>query len=542
MANTIRIPVPDVAYARVSLPEIDINDNPYEAVEGAAAGIAGALLEREARDDEEFLSKAVADLNDAAANHITDSMHNGTVGPGYATSLNDALEARFKYWESQTDKPRLRQALRRRYAGMRPQMLDLGLRTEADGRAQGAVDTSVATMQGLAQVAYYRPDQIGDVRERARELRGQYPEYGPAFDRQEQVINEAYLRGLIATNPKLALETLRNRRGHDAEDLGIPEPLREVFEHEAELAIETEIDGQTAAQEQERIALSLSTAASLAAARFDTGIPYDVYQPVRDAYKVDPKTGSRLEVQVDEAHAVATRRAERHNSVARALVERRAVKWNAERLESLDTFVDTVANDGSGEATANERRIRMAIIAGVMPPRMQGHILKSLRATDPATRTGGLRMLQKLEEADETGGLTAWLPADQRATAQRFAALTAAGYADAEALQNLDAAKSSTPSLEEARRHHFDTYVRMDDLIDAAGRLYNIEPEGIAEDDRQTLEYRSDVDATGPLGKRGQHDRAPIETDIDKQWPGADLQRRPKYRGKRYRHDVYRKR
>lgn len=694
MANTIRIPVPNVAYARVDLPEIDINDNPYEALENAVGGIGNALAEREALNDAELLAKFDADMHNTATTYLHESVQNGTAGPGLTRGLDEALAGTLKYWKSQTKKSKLLTEMDLRHAKVRLSTTPLGFKLEAFARAEGAVKIAGATMDQLAAIAQRYPDQIGAVRDQVRELRLTQPQPPEILAAQERKINEAYLRGLIATNPKLALETLRSRKGDAQHELGIPEPLREALEHEAERATELETLSHTAALEYERIALRLDTTAALADLPFDTGLPFAAYDHLRDAYKVDPKTGARLEAEIDGKSAAAIHRARRHNNVGRALAEGRAIEWRAEELASLDAHIENVANDGSGEAVANDRRVRMAIIAGRAPPKMQGHILKRLHATDPAIRSGGLRMLQRLEEADDGGGLTAWLPADQRATAHRFAALTAAGYADTEALKHLDAAKSATPSLEEARRHHFDTYVRMDDLIDAAGRLYNVEPQAIAEDDMQTLEHRSDVDAPDPqtsefrpdrdsapllpvverdrrgrvrfdeldplsddydrgervdettgkrypyvvgtiytdsvgkrrvfakknlsgdprldanchgytlaggevwiepwdaeiileedyyrprdlrpgdivvyrdekglaahsarvtsvtpdgrggykvrvIGKRGQHDRAPIETDIDKQWPGADFRHRPEYRGKRYRHDFYRKR
>lgn len=497
MANTIRIPVPDVAYARVSLPEIDIDDNPYQALEGAAAGIAGALAEREALDDDAHLNEAEADWYETAANYRVNAHRNGSTGSDQLLNLNDTLEERYKFWEAKTTKPALRKRLRQRFARMRFNALPADMRDEADARAADTAETAADTMRNLAEIAYYRPDEIGDVRDRARELREKHPEQADQLARQEQLVNEAYLRGLIETNPKLALETLRSRKGYAEEDLGIAEPVREALEHEAERATELESEGVSAAQDEARIGANLDTAARLSAARGDTGIAHRVYEPVRDAHKMDPKTGARLEAKVDDAHADALRRAERHNSVGRALVEGRALKWHADQVESLDVHIEAVASDGSGEATANARRVQMAAAAGRTPPKMQEHILKSLRATDPAARTGGLRMLQKLEEADASGGLTAWLPADHRASARRFAALGVAGFAEAEALKHLDAAKSLSPAIEEARRHHFDTYVRLDDLIDAAGRTYGVEPEGIAEDNMQSLEHHTDQDAGG---------------------------------------------
>jgi hypothetical protein len=571
MANTIKIPVPDVAYARVNLPEIDIGDNPYEALEGAAAGIAGALEEREARDDDAFLNEAEADWHETTANQRVNAARNGGTGPDQLLALNDTLEERYKYWEAKTTKPALRKRLRQRFARLRFNALPADIRDEADARAADAAETTAETMRNLAEVAYYRPEQIGDVRERLRELREEHPEQADELARQGQAVNEAYLRGLIETNPKLALETLRSRKGYAEEDLGISEPAREALVYEAERATELESDGESAAHDEARIGATLDTAAWLSAARVDPGIAYRVYEPVRDAYKVDPKTGARLEIEVDEAHAAALRRAERHNSVGRALVEGRALKWHPDQLESLDAHIEAVANDGSSEATANARRGRMAVITGRTPPKMQQRILKSLHAADTATRAGGLRLLQKLEEADRGGSLTAWLPADHRAFAHRFAALGTAGYADADALKHLDAAKSQSPALEEARRHHFDTYIRMDDLIDTAARTYNVEPEGIADDDMQTLDYRPGRDGTlghtqeyrpsdeavgwqevvqrGPRGDiRAKHDATTLLWDDEKQqwypleWYTLWTDRGTEFSAKKYKSgDPYRK-
>ncbi len=307
---------------------------------------------------------------------------------------------------------------------------------------------------------------------------------------RKATVNEAYLLGLIRKNPKLALETLRSRKGYAEDEWGIGEPLREALERQAELATEAEVHEQTAAQEREQIGLAIDTTAELAKLNFDVGVPPSAYNHVRDAYKVDHATGRRLEAEVDNARSASMRRAERHNHVGSALAEGRNVKWVGENLESLDAHIEAIANDGSDETTAISRRVRMAMIAGTTPPKMQGHILKSLRARDPATRAAGVRMLRMLEDADETGALTAWVPADRRAFGRRFTALTASGYSDAEALKRLDGADSASPVLEEARRHHFDTHVRLDDVVDAVGRAFGIEPNGIGEYDAEAAERR----------------------------------------------------
>lgn len=469
MANTIRIPVPNVAYARVDLPEIDISDNPYEAVESAAGGIANALEQREAQDDAELLAKFDAGMHNTAAAYLHESAHNGTAGPGLTLGLDEALSQQLKHAKAQTKKSKLLAEMDRRYARVRFSTIPLGLNAESVARANGAVEIASATMDQLAAIARQYPDQIGAVRDQARELHATLPQPPEVLAAQEHKITEAYLRGLIATNPKLALETLRGG------EVGIPEPLREALEHEAERAAELEAESHAVALEHERIGLSLDTTAALAGLH----VPLAVYDRLRDAYKLDPKTGARLEGEIDDGRAAAIHRAKRHNRVGRALAERRAIEWRADKLASLDAHIEAVANDGSGEATANDRRVRMAIIAGTTPPKMQRHILKSLRASDPATRAAGVRLLQSLEAADESGGLTDWVPADLRTFGHRFAALNAAGYADTEALRHLDAAKSLAPGIEEARRLFFDTYARVDDLLDILRRIYNVE--GIAD-------------------------------------------------------------
>ncbi len=503
MANTIRIPVPDVAYAPVKLPAININDNPYEAVEDLAVGIGNALAKRKALEDEAFLREAEADFYDSDADHGRQRSLNGTAAPdgserpdasttdaGHTQIRNDALEARFEFWASK--RPDLRNELRRSFAKMRVATMPLEISREATARAANAIDVAGATMKELAGIAYLRPADIGAVRAEARNLRTALPEgFAQMFDTRDREINEAYLRGLIRTNPKHALEALKSR-----EDLRLAEPLREALQHEAERAYKAERDAETAALEHEQIALRLDVDTKLTEAERAGTFPRAAYTTVRDAYKLDPAMGQDLEAKLDAAHAHALTRIERDNKVGRALVEGLALTWEAHRLESLDRHIEAVANGADDEATANHRRVRMAIIAGTTPPKLQRHIREGLRATDPVRRAASIHMLEALERADET--LYSWLPTDLRTFAHHFTALTNAGYAEAAALQHLDAAKSVAPEKASTRRHHFDTHLRIDDLASAVARTFNVAPTGIAEDEVQTLEYRADRDPDEP--------------------------------------------
>ncbi|MFM9863666.1 MAG: hypothetical protein ACKVRO_08665 [Micropepsaceae bacterium] len=478
MANTIRIPVPDVAYARVSLPKIDIEDNPYESLANAAAGIGDALKERKARDDAERLSKFRAAAHKAVADHLNESVRNGTAGPGLTLSADRVLDE--EYEKSKPDDAKLRAEMDRIRQSLRLPALDMALRMEANARASGAVKIAGATMEELAQLAYLQPDQIGAVRDEARMLRDHLGDQGLEVDGQEQKINEAYLRGLMASNPKLALETLRSRKGGADEDLGISEPLREALEHEAERATQAEQDSDAVEQQNAQIGHRLETYASLAAADASGTFQHAIYAGVRDAYRIDPASGRDLEAKTDAARERATVRAKRHGATGHALVKGIAIDWDANHLESLDAFIDAVADDASGAAIAGRRRIRMAAIAGTTPPKLQAHIRDSLHASDPARRAGSVRMLQALDAADDSGKLTSWLPPDLRAFAHRFTALSDAGYADATSLKNLDAANSLTPATTAARRHHFDAHVRLEHLAAALGRQFNVDPTGIA--------------------------------------------------------------
>ncbi len=322
-----------------------------------------------------------------------------------------------------------------------------------------------ATLKQLAEIAYLRPGDIGALRDEASELRGELPPaYHDLFAAREQEIDEAYVRGLIDTNPKFALETLSR------EDLGLGERSREVLQHEAERAVHAERDVETAALAHEKIALRVGLGAKLDEANRAGTFPREAYNDVRDAYKLDPAMGRDLEAKLDAAHATALARAERHNTVGRALVEGKPLAWDAHHLESLDRHIEAVANDGSDEATANHRRVRMAIIAAATPPKLQDHIREGLRASDWARRAASIQMLEALQKADDT--LTAWLPTDLRTFAHRFTALTGAGYADAEAFKHLDAANSIAPGKATARRHHFDTHVDIDRLTAAAANAF----------------------------------------------------------------------
>ncbi|NOT42577.1 MAG: hypothetical protein HOP13_19040 [Alphaproteobacteria bacterium] len=496
MANTIRIPVPDVAYARVSLPEIDIGDNPYEAVEGLAESLAEALQKERAK--QALLSEAEADWFHINAGSGA-GLRTAAVEPGQTLKANDALEESYRFWESKVPGQEARKDLRRRFARMRVHTIGFELSREAAARAAAAVDFTSATMTQLAGLAYSRPGDIGTVRNEARLLRAELPpDDWEAFDAREQQINEAYLRGLIETNPKLALESLRSRKGYAKGGLGIPEPLREALEHDAARAMQAATDGETAELERERIAMRFDTDAKLAKADLEGVFRHDAYEGIRDAYKIDPLTARDLEAKVDTVHGRAVIRAARHTNVGRALVEGSTIAWDADQLESLDTHIEAVANDGSGGAAVNNRRVRMAVIAGTVPPKMQGHIREGLRGSDPAGRIASIHMVQALETEDESGRLASWLPADLRAFGHRFTALTAAGYAGTEALRHLDIAKALTPDKEAARRHHFDTHIRIDDLSGTIGRMFNVKPAGIAKDEMETLEYRPDRDTAEP--------------------------------------------
>lgn len=500
--------MPDVAYARnLGLPAIDINDNPYEAVEGLIGGIGNALTERKAHDDDAALSEAGADFYETAANQASARGLNGAASPDGATapdngpadpmlSLNDALEKRYEFWASKY--PHLRVELRRRFAKMRLATMGFEISREAGARAANAMDLAHATVRQLAEIAHLHPGNIAAVRDEARDLRAALPPaYHDLFAAREAEINEAYVRGLIDKNPKFALKTLNGR-----EDLKLSEPLRGALRHEAERAVQAERDGDIAAHENARIALRVDIGAKLAQAERTGAFPRDVYGGLRDAYKLDHAMGRDLEAKLDAAHVRALTRAERHNTVGRALVEGTPLTWDADHLESLDHNIEAVANDGDDETTANHRRVRMAIIAGTTPQKLQDHIRQGLRASDWARRADSVHMIETLQTADET--LTSWLPTDLRTVAHHFTALTGTGYGDAEAFKRLDAANSLTPEKSTARRHHFDTYVRIDDLTGAVARTFNVTPSAIAEDDMQTLEYRSarDTAKTRPL-RRG---------------------------------------
>lgn len=482
MANTIRIPVPDVAYARVSLPKIDIGDNPYEALEGAIGGIAGALDERKAIDDAALIGRADAALRKVAATHVHERMQAGDDGLNLIASTNGVLDEQLKYWKSQTKDKKVQAAIERAHARIGFDATVANMHREAAARAGGALRTAGATMDELTAIAFARPHDIGAVRDEVAYLREQLPEAEAVLAAGERRINEAYLRGLIRTNRKLALETLQSRKGAAEQDLGIGEPAREALEAEAERALQREQGEATALREREQIALRLDTKALLA----NGGVPLEAYLRLRDALKVDPPTARRLEADVDAAQAATVARAKQHVAVGQSLVEGRTVEWDTHSLTSLGTLIEAVANDGSGESVADRRRIRMALIAGTTPPQLQGHIREGLASTNPTRRAAGIRMVQALNRAGERN-LTSWLPPDLRTVAHRFEALGEAGYADADALKRLDASKGVTAEKEAIRRNHFDAHVRIDALTDAAAHAFGIDRAGIAEAGVQSM-------------------------------------------------------
>jgi hypothetical protein len=474
MANQIKIPVLMPRFAALDLPQIDTEHDPYAIVGAAAAAFDKAFAQRDAlrakRDDEEErlrVNGAEADTQKFVSSEIAQRREQGLVGPGFASQFDreytERADAEMAKVQTARERARLRQAFERN----RPYALHLAMQAEAGVREEERSGNSGAALERLSRAAYHDPMNVGRYRDEADELLKTLPaEDREALAAERARINEGYLRGLIAKNPKLALETLRSREGAAEEDLGISEDLRRELADEAERAFEAE----QGALDNEREGKALDAVV----ATTERGLQvYDTprggwrsYGPIYDVYDFDPGTARRLEGEADKTARRVSAFVETASKVGRRIAGGRPIEWDEPKVKTLDTLWRGVIGDDEWAPGVRHRMVGLAKYAGRVPDAMRRHISAGVHSTDPGKRASAGRLFHAMERAVGPA-LVDWTPPDIRAFGRVFGALTDAGFSDQSALKRIDGGKAAKPEQQEARRAHFQRQVDGDALVQA---------------------------------------------------------------------------
>ncbi len=492
MPTKITIPVLNAPVPHLpAMPQIDITDNPYTSLEKAAEKIGRAVESRALLDEDERVVSADATMQSAGPTYAHDLSRAGITGEGLTYEVLKAYDAKGKSLiggaRTHREAKRIEQSVFRH----RGAAIEQAMRLEALGRQLGYVTRAQDTMSELANRARIDPGAIGQVRGAAIELKAEIPEvYHPLIEPEEERIQEEYLRGLIAADPKRAHQLLQSSKA-----VGISPERREALTHEAAVAIEA--NDEDAKHQRERIGAILAKKRRLAKAEEQGVFEPELYASLIDTHLFDPELGREIEALTGEAHERIHAAAKMSLRVADALATGTALTWDDDHLKSLDAHVAAVAADAPPDVAA-KRKTALAVRAGRVPPKLRAEILSSLRASDPARRLAGAKMLVEL---DDDGGIAHdWAPADIRDTARKISSLLAAGFDEAAALNRIDALKNLGPAQEEARGHHFDTTIASDTLARALKGAFGTDITGVTMDDDnlQRLAYRPEEGEAEP--------------------------------------------
>ena len=487
MAQTIAIPKLNARVGSYQLPQIEFERNPYAPIADAAERIGGAIEARDAALEKRNLldAQAAANEQEAAlqnfvANRISTAKAENSIGPGFLAAVSGDFDARLKEALDKAPSPVARAEIERRAAGVRMKMMPLLLMAEGGAREAGRQVDVGLTLDDLATAAGLDPMQYPTYRDEAKWVVDGLPEEERfRFDARRQKISESYYRGLIAQNPKLALETLRSREGFAEEDLGIAEPLRKSLEQEADLALEEE----TRAAEAERSARETYVVADVQVRLGDVVAgalpPAHLYAPLAAAPDLGTKTWRQLETESDAAYAQVEKRAKAGVAAGQNLVARKT--WEADdeaATRGLDDHYEAVIADDDGARPEKEkyaRKVRFAELAGRTPDALSKDITGAVRSKEPQRRAAAGHALRDLREADGgSGRLTRGLGSDVLDFSLKFSALTDVGFDDAGALKRIDAVEKLTPDQRAARGDYFGRHADMTALVAAVGKAHRV--------------------------------------------------------------------
>jgi hypothetical protein len=474
MPNQIKIPVLMPRFAALDLPQIDTERDPYAIIGAAAAAFDKAFAQRDAlrakRDNEEEglrVKAAEADTQRFVSSEVAQRREQGLVGPGFASQFDREYTERAETEMAKAKTSRERERLREAFERNRSYALHLSMQAEAGVRQEERSGNSGAALDRLSRAAYHDPMNVGRYRDEADELLKTLPaEDQEALAEERARINEAYLRGLIAKNPKLALETLQSREKAAEEDLGISEDLRRELQDEAQRAF----DAEQGALDNERE----DKAFDAVVATTEHGLQvYDApregwrsYEPIYDVYDFDPDVARRLEGEADKTARRVSAFVETAAKVGRRIAQGRPIEWDEPKVKTLDSLWRGVVGDDEWAPGVRHRMVGLAKYAGRVPDAMRRQIRAGVYSTDPGKRASAGRLLNEMEQRIAPT-LVEWAPPDVRAFGHVFGALTDAGFGDQSALKHIDDGKAAKPEHREARRVHFDRRLDGDTLVRA---------------------------------------------------------------------------
>jgi hypothetical protein len=469
MANKIQIPVLMPRFAGLDLPQIDIEHDPYAVVGAAAAAFDKAFAQRDAQrakreaDQRLRVDAAAADALRFVASEIAQRGEEGQVGPGFAAHFGREYTERAEAEMAKAQTPRERERLHEAFERNRAYALHLAMQAEAGVREEERSDSSGVALERLSRAAYHDPMNIGRYRDEADELLKALPaEDQEALAEERARINEAYLRGLIATNPKLALETLRSRAGAAEKDLGVSEDLRDELEDEAQRAFDAQQSAFDNEREGRAFGAVMATTARKLEVREAPREGWRSYEPIYDVYDFDPRVARRLEGEADKTARQVNAFVETTAKVGRRIAGGRPIVWDEPKTKTLDMLWRRVVGDDEWVPTVHHRMVGLAKYAGRVPDAMRRHIRAGVYSTDPGKRASAGRLLNDIEST-----LVEWAAPDVRAFGRVFGALTDAGFSEQSALKRIDGGRAAKPELQEARRVHFQRRVDGDALVQA---------------------------------------------------------------------------
>lgn len=540
MATKITIPKLGASVASLQLPEIDIGQEPFTPLARAVGEIGAAVekrnivvAQRDENDAQAWAASEEAGIVSSSTGEIARRRAAGLVGPGFASQFDREYEAQMNAALARAKTSRQRELLAQRLALRRAYVFQLAIQAEGSANEQTRKSQASEAADNLVGLANADPANIGDYRDSLEQLYDGLPaEEQENFDERREQLNEAYMRGLIRDNPKLAVETLRSREGA-AGELGISEEKRVELLEDAERALGIEQAEQSAARQDAGIAASIEAKTYKLHLDDYANEPWRVYAPVLDAYDAEPKIGRRLEVKAD---AVVREVNERHANIVR--VGRKIAAGERLHDEQVGQAFDqhwaaAVNDDGTTpHEVVHRRMIGVARLAGRVPDALQRRIRESVHSPDSSTRATAGRLLRDLD-GDEHGDLLAWASPDIRAFGRDFAVLTDAGLGVTSAINRIGRAESIPAAQEEGRAHFFDGALGGDVLAAAVGRALGAdirdveEPALPSEGDGRlyTTEYVPERDQVRfePIVKRGPGGRVRFRPGDDRYTDGPGV-------------------
>lgn len=435
MANRIAIPKLGANVTPLRLPEFDAELDPFAPIANAAEKLGRAI---ELRDKEDAEARRLA----ALARRQNE--------PAQPPGEEDA-----DAWSPPPDDP-----------DARDRWIQEEARRAREDRERAARDAATRSMR-LVSVD---PNQVGTYRDDLEQALSVLPEDDEETRAQaRRAFSVAYFRALIEQNPKLALETLRSRKGAAGEEFGIGEDVREDLEEQAQRALDAEL-APPGTDVRVRLFDSMPVRRGRSLER--EGYVFEAWRDYGEAlkiYDVEPKAGPWVEAQIDKMVREAQRNRRSTVSIGKSLLGEGQRSWDGPAVKALDIHAQAVIGGEMWSPQARDRMVGLSRLAKRAPDVVREQIRSGLRSADPAKRAFAGQVLADLDQAGRTAGedLLGWATADVRAFARDFGALRRSGYSDIGAVKRIDEAAATTPARRAARRRYFAARMTAATLADA---------------------------------------------------------------------------